>query len=151
MRRFLGYLQRGVAYHADLRPLLADAAADAAVIGQVRLGFLRLALARVPAYLRIVEAIDFDRVSMARASALLMLLFTDRHYRSCARRLELPPWAGADSWPALLRQTLPAVISSRYTHKVMIRVERNFLAALRQSDSSSSSLTGKSRHEDQVD
>ena len=123
-------LHRGVAYHPDLRPLLDDAVPDTALIRRVRLGFLRLALARVPAYLRIVEAIDFDRISMTRASALLMLLFTDRHYRNCARRVDLSPWPGADSWPALLRQTLPAVISSRYTHKVLARVERNFLTAL---------------------
>ena len=127
-------LQRGVAYHPDLRPLLTDPAPDVALIQRVRLGFLRLALARVPAYPRIVEAIDFDRISMTRASALLMLLFTDRHYRNCARHVELSPWAGADTWPALLRQTLPAVFSSRYTHKVLARVERNFLAALHQSD-----------------
>lgn len=128
-------LQRGVAYHPGLRPLLFDGAADKACIRRTRLGFLRLALARVPAYLRLVEAIDFDRISMTRASALLMLLFTDRHYRGCAQRVEVRSWSGADSWVALLRQALPAVISSRYTHKVLARVERNFLTALQQTES----------------
>ena len=127
-------LPRGVAYHPDLGPLLKDGSVDADIIRRVRLGFLRLALIRVPAYLRIVESIDFDRVSMARASALLMLLFTDRHYRDCARRVDLVSWSGADSWSSLLRQALPAVFSSRYTHKVLARVQRNFLSALQQED-----------------
>ncbi len=128
-------LQRGVAFHPDLRPLLRGTTLDKADIRRVRLAYLRLALARVPAYLRVVEAIDFDRISMTRASALLMLLFTDRHYRGCAHRVDVRSWSGADSWVALLRQALPAVISSRYTHKVLARVEHNFLTALQQTES----------------
>jgi hypothetical protein len=128
-------LQRGVAYHPSLRTQLLEAPPDKSSIRHVRLAFMRLALARVPAYLRIVEAIDFDRISMARASALLMLLFTDRHYRGCAHRVEVRSWSGADSWVALLRQALPAVVSSRYTHRVLARVEQNFLTALQQTES----------------
>jgi phytoene/squalene synthetase len=127
-------LQRGVAYHPDLRSQLNGNPQDPALIRRARLEFLRLALARVPAYLRIVEAIDFDRISPTRASALLMLLFTDRHYRGCARRLGLPSWSGADSWPALLRQTLPAVVSPHYTRRMLTRVQENFLGALRESE-----------------
>lgn len=128
-------LQRGVAYHPDLKPLLRQPAPDETVVRHARLGLMRLALARVPAYRRIVQAIDFDGISMARASALLMLLFTDRHYRSCARRVQAPAWPGADSWPALLRQALPAVVSTSYTHRMVSRVERNFLTALQQTES----------------
>jgi hypothetical protein len=108
--------------------MLNGAPKDANVVREVRHGFLQLALTRVPAYLSIVEAIDFDRVSLPRASALLMLLFTDRHYRSCARQVGLSPWPGADSWTAILRQALPAVVSTRYTRRVLSRIERNFLS-----------------------
>jgi phytoene/squalene synthetase len=121
-------LERGIGYHPDLLPMLNGAPKDANVVREVRHGFLQLALTRVPAYLSIVEAIDFDRVSLPRASALLMLLFTDRHYRSCARQVGLSPWPGADSWTAILRQALPAVVSTRYTRRVLSRIERNFLS-----------------------
>lgn len=128
-------LQRGIGYHPDLQPQLLQSAPDAGVVRRVRLRLLRLALARVPSYLRIVEAIDFDRISMARASALLMLLFTDRHYRGCASRAQVPSWPGANSWLALLRQALPAVVSTTYTHRLLARVEHNFLTALQQTES----------------
>lgn len=123
-------LRRGIAYHPQLRAQLHAAEPDADVVRHARQHLLGLALARVPAYRHIVDAIDSPGVSLPRASALLMLLFTDRHYRDCARQVGWPGWPGADAWPALLRQTMPAILSGSYTQRMLARVETHFLDAL---------------------
>jgi phytoene/squalene synthetase len=127
-------LARGIAYHPSLRADLAGTSPDGAVgrarrVRMVRAALLRTALARVLAYRRLLDHVQPPRWSMARTSAVLMLLFTDRYYRGCARRGGLRPWGARPSGLRLLLLALPAVFSRRWTQRVMRRVERDFLAA----------------------
>ena len=127
-------LRRGIAYHPLLRADLgADPAAGgperAARIRSVRRELLGLALRRVPSYRQLMEAVGPGRLSLARASALLMLLFCDRYFRGCARRCGLEPWGPRRSGAGLLMRALPAAWSRRWTARAMARVERSFLDA----------------------
>lgn len=124
-------LKRGVAYDASLRNDLGKDRGDGLAdrCRAVRARLLRLALARVPAYGRIIEAMALPRWSVARASALLMLLFTERYFRHCARRAGLEAWDGPESTLALLWRTVPATFSSRSAVREIARVERVFLTA----------------------
>jgi phytoene/squalene synthetase len=124
-------LRRGVAYDAALRGDLARAASDglAERCRAVRERLLRMAFARVPAYGRIIEAMDLPAWSVARASAVLMLLFTERYFRGCARRIGMPGWTGPDSALALLRRAVPAAFSRQSARREIARIERAFLAA----------------------
>jgi hypothetical protein len=58
-----------------------------------------------------------------------MLLFTERYYRECARRVGLTRWAGPDSTMGLLVHSIPATYSPASGRAEMARVEREFLAA----------------------
>ena len=131
-------LARGIAYDASLRgdlgrdPRRLPDAADAALVGrcrEVRARFLRLALARATSYRRMMAAMPLRTFSGARASALLMLLFTERYFRSCARRIGAPGWEGPDSTLALLQRATMAAFSSRSTERELTRIEREFLSA----------------------
>lgn len=126
-------LLRGVAYDAALRPDLGrtpdgDPARKVRVRG-ARRRLLRMALSRAPSYRALVDALDAPGVNLARASAVLMLLFTDRFYRSCARRAGLPDWAGRATGAALFLESLPAALSRKAAGRVLARVERSFLRA----------------------
>jgi len=120
-------LARGVAYHPALRPYLWSD--GAAVADEVRGELMRFALQRAPAYARMVDAIGFPAISFGRAAAVLMLLFTDRYYRGCARRSGIPPWHGPKHSFALLARTVPAWFSRTYSARVLRRIERAFVAA----------------------
>ena len=119
-------LERGVAYHPILQP---GTPTSADVIRQARSQIFDLAMAQAPAYTRMVESIGFRFFSLSRASALLMLEFTDRYYRSCARRIERPVWKGPRSSIWLLMRTFPAFLSRRATLKRVRQIEANLTAA----------------------
>lgn len=108
-------LGRGVAYHPALRSALGRADANdpalAEQVRRVREDLLQRALRLAPAYERMMAALPFPRVSLARASGVLMLLFTDRYFRSCARRVGRPAWPGAESTLALLLQAIGHAVS----------------------------------------
>lgn len=95
----------------------------------VRERLLRLALVRAPSYPRVIESIRLPGWSIARASAVLMLLFTERYYRECARGVGMKAWAGPDSSLGLLAHSMPAMFSTESGRTEMARVEREFLAA----------------------
>ncbi len=146
-------LLRGVAYHPGLKPYLHfDVKADLSVAGSdgeskihadarlrtaeavdairnARGQIFDLAMAQAPAYTRMVEGIQFRRWSLSRASALLMLEFTDRYYRSCARRIDRPQWTGPRSSLRLLFRAFPAFLSKRSTLRRVRQIERNLVAA----------------------
>jgi len=125
-------LHRGIAYHPLLRADLGrpDAAPGVAEKARtVRRELLRLALVRVPSYRRLLDVLGPGRLSLARASALLMLLFTDRYFRGCARRAGLEAWGPRRPGIALLLRALPAAGSRRWAGQVMARVEADFLSA----------------------
>lgn len=127
-------LRRGVAYDPALRGdlgLHADGT-DAALTERVRAArerMLRMALRRAPSYARMLDAMQLPQVSVARSSAVLMLLFTDRYFRSCARRSGLPAWDGPSSTLALFLRSIPATVSRSSARRTIARVEAAFLSA----------------------
>jgi phytoene/squalene synthetase len=130
-------LRRGIAYDASLRADLGRDAlnGDRALTERcrvVRERLLRMALQRAPSYGRIIEALQLPRFSVARASAVLMLLFTERYFRGCARRVGLVAWEGPSSITALLRRTMATTFSPRRARREIARVEAAFLDAARQ-------------------
>jgi phytoene/squalene synthetase len=144
-------LLRGVAYHPSLTPYffeehprvdLSSSSAPAKLnptpatdaIVRARSQIFDLAMVQAPAYTRMVESIPFRTWSLSRASALLMLEFTDRYYRSCARRIGRPQWPGPASSFRLLLRAFPAFLSKRTTLKRVRQIERNLLAAAQQTE-----------------
>lgn len=130
-------LRRGVAYDARLRDFLGRDAAggDGALLErcrEVRERLMRLALERAPSYARIIQSLRLPRFSVARASAVLMLLFTERYFRDCAKRAGLRPWHGPDSAIGLFARAIPTVFSRSRAAEEMARVEQAFLEAARQ-------------------
>ena len=126
-------LRRGIAYDAALRADLGREPHDDADLRErcraARERMLRTALVRAPSYARMLDAMRLPRVSVARASAVLMLLFTERYFRGCARRAGLPGWDGPASTPALWARTFPATFSARRAACEIGRVEAAFLGA----------------------
>lgn len=131
-------LRRGIAYDAGLRHDLGRDAEngvhDPVLTERCRAArerLLRMALERAPAYRHVLEAMPLPRWSVARASAVLMLLFTERYFRACARRAGLAAWKGPEATLALLVRTIPSAFSHRRAHREVVRIERAFLAAAR--------------------
>lgn len=121
-------LRRGVSYHpalaADLGRPDVDRAELAARIRAVREELLRWAVSLAPAYERMMQGMPFRRVSLARASGVLMLLFTDRYYRSCARQVGLVPPSGSRSTITLILLSACHVVSARWSARTVRRVTR---------------------------
>lgn len=128
-------LRRGVAYDASLRGDLGREPDDDAGVRErcraARERMLRFALARAPSYARMLDAMRLPRVSVARASAVLMLLFTERYFRGCARRAGIAAWDGPQSTLALWARTFPATFSRSRTAREVTRVETAFLVCAR--------------------
>lgn len=129
-------LKRGIAYDPALQDdLTRDALQDrdAALMERCRATrerLLRFALARAAAYRRIIGSLPLPQWSVGRGSAVLMLLFTERYFRGCARKVGMRAWEGPDSAAALLRRTFAATFSRQRAFEEMERVERAFLAAV---------------------
>lgn len=124
-------IRRGIAYTASLRADLGrDVSGDESAMERVRVArerLLRMALRRAPSYGRLVEALRLPRLSFTRASAVVMLLFTEQHYRRCARRVGLAAWRGSDNPLAILTRGLIAAASPRRARHEIVRVEKAFL------------------------
>lgn len=121
-------LERGIGYHPSLLPHLGSTDA-AGPVREARRHLMAHALPQAPAYTRLAEQLAPGRFSLARASAVLLLLHTDRHYRWCARRIGHPDWRGPNRTGTIVLASLLAAFSPRWSHRVMRRVERDFLAA----------------------
>ncbi len=124
-------LGRGIAYHPALAPFLGGGAGATdrdRTVRQVRAELTAMALQRAPAYRRVFEDFGLHRPG-TRAAAVMMLLFTDRHYRSCARRCGVAPWRGPRTRVGIVLRTVPAALSARTARRVLLRVERRFLEA----------------------
>lgn len=126
-------LRRGIAYHPALvRDLGQDAAGDPARgerIRRTREELLQRALRLAPAYERMMQALPFGRVSLARASGVLMLAFTDRYYRSCAARVGRPAWPGPRSALGVIVRSAGHVVSPGLAARSVRRITRAFLNA----------------------
>lgn len=127
-------LRRGIAYDAALRDDLGRDASNgdrelAERCRQVRERLLRIALTRAPAYGRIIESMQLRGLSVARASGVLMLLFTERYFRGCAKRVGLAAWNGPRNIMSILWRTFRTTFSERVASREIARVERAFLQA----------------------
>lgn len=117
-------LERGIAYHPALGP-----DADRAAIATARSDLVQLALSHLPTYQLLIEHLELPRVSLARGSAMLMALHTDRHYRSMAQRCDMRPWPGPRSTVGIWARSLLAIVSRRATAAMLRRIERRSLGA----------------------
>lgn len=126
-------LQRGVAYHPALRDDVGRAPGDngglTERIRRVRGELLVMALRRAPAYRPLIEYLSPRRISLARASGLLMLLFTDQYFRGCAARAGRQPWGPPRGSGRLIAAALPAVWSRRWAGRRLAGIERDFRRA----------------------
>lgn len=124
-------LRRGVSYHPALRADLGRSDLDdpglRARIRDVRAQLLDRALTLAPAYERMMRALPFRAVSPARGSGALMLLFTDRYYRSCARLVGRPPWPGPASTVRLIILSACHAIMKRWSSRATRRITDNLL------------------------
>jgi phytoene/squalene synthetase len=126
-------LERGVGYHPDLKPFLGRSAADPDARGAVREAreqYMAMALSRVPAYRRLFEGMRLGGSAPVRVAAVLMLLFTELHYRGCAVRTGNPAWPGPRTRLDVVLRSLPAAASASWAVHTVRRVEREFLASL---------------------
>ena len=124
-------LRRGIAYHAALAADLGRSDADDPALRErirsVREELLVRALRLAPAYERMMAALPFGRLSLARASGVLMLAFTDRYYRSCARRVGRTPWPGPRSSLSLIVRSAPHFFSGPWSARTMRRIAQEFV------------------------
>jgi phytoene/squalene synthetase len=124
-------LARGVAYHEDLLPWLGQPGSDErdGVIAAVRRELLVEGLVQAPAFRGLMRASGLPAFSRARGSAILMLLFTERHYRATVERVGGTAWPGSDSSAALYSKAMVAGLSGSRADAIAGRVEAHFLAA----------------------
>ncbi len=124
-------LERGIAYDVSLRPYLAGSGDEqrTSVVRAVREHMVLLALSRVPAYRRLVTIAGFRPISETRGAAVMMLLFTDRYYRSAMASIRRSPWKGPSLVWSLYLSAALASVSPAWARWVIARTERNFLRA----------------------
>ncbi|MCB0874565.1 MAG: squalene/phytoene synthase family protein [Solirubrobacterales bacterium] len=125
-------LARGIGYHPALEPHLGCPPGDPSAretVRAVREDYMRMALGRAGAYRRLFERLDLGRTATVRTAAVLMLLFTDLHYRGCAERTGHRPWPGPGGRLGVVAGSLPALLSPRWASRVVNRVEQDFLTA----------------------
>ncbi|MFQ5555043.1 MAG: squalene/phytoene synthase family protein [Acidimicrobiia bacterium] len=124
-------LRRGIAYHPLLAPHVGGktVSEQAAAVRLVRRTLTRRALERAPAFRRLYESSGVQGRPGARLAAVLMLLFTDLHYRRMARRVGLTSWPGPRTKAGVVVSALPAVVSQRRADAFVARIERTFAAA----------------------
>ena len=125
-------LKRGIAYHPALAGDLGKSAGDPGVgerVRAVREELLQRALRLAPAYERMMLALPFGRISLARGSGVLMLAFTDRYYRSCAELVGRTSWAGPTSALGILLRSAAHVVSPALAGRAVRRITAAFLNA----------------------
>lgn len=125
-------LERGISYHPALKPYLGEsghAFGVSSAVSEVREEYMEMALSRAPAYRRLYEGLDLGGTAAVRTAAVLMMLFTDLHYRGCALKTGHIPWPGPSGRLQVVAQTLPSVLSRKWAGQTIRKVEREFTAA----------------------
>jgi phytoene/squalene synthetase len=118
-------LLRGVAYHPSLEPHLGTNG-EAAVqeVATARRELVQLGTHRAPAFRRLVDAVELPQLSPARAAAVLMMLFTGRHYRAHLTGSRLTSSNLRGGGLLLVFAALPAVFSRGWGDLMLARAER---------------------------
>lgn len=125
-------LQRGIAYHPALRPYLGESGYEGdsrVTVNEVREQYMAMALSRVPAYRRLFEGLNLGGTPPVRIASVLMLLFTDLHYRTTAMRTGNSVWPGPRSTVQVVAASLPSLMSRSWAGHTVRRVEHYFLDA----------------------
>lgn len=140
-------LARSIAYDSGLAPYLghalprdplADGERDRAprkAVLAARSRMFELALERAPAYTKMLCQLRYRRLSLTRASAMLMFEFCDRYYRSCARRLGRSDWPGPRTSFRTLMSAFPSFLSQKRALRRAEAIEAHLLAARSESES----------------
>ena len=123
-------LQRGVAYHPALKPHLGSGGDGdvAEVVAGARHDLMRLALERVHSFRRLLHAVDLPRLSAARVAAVLMMLFTERHFGNYTVVAQISRPNRSRSATTMMLVSLPAAFSPRWAERMLVRVEEDLLA-----------------------
>lgn len=124
-------LQVGVAYHPRLRPHLGSDGSGAAVRAAVldaRRDLVIMATERAASFRLLLNEHALPQFSLARSAAVLMMLFTDRHYRRMATSVDLPIWRGPRSSAAIVMTSVPAMWSARWADSVLRRADSGLMA-----------------------
>lgn len=112
-------LSRGVSYHQELSGLARDqVTSDSDLIRATRVAFCDRALSLAPSYLALVDGMQLQRGLMS-ASALMMLRFTEQHYRRTAARVGVKGESVSGLKSAIWR-SLPAAISGAWARAQMV-------------------------------
>jgi len=123
-------LARGIGYHPALKPFLGNVG-DAVKIGEtvqrVRDELVARAMSLVPAYRRLLSG--FEHAIAIRTAAVLMLGFTELHYRGCLARSGREPWPGPRGSFQVVLQAIPSLLSVRWARHTIERIETEFLHA----------------------
>ena len=124
-------LARGIGYHPDLEPCLRapDGPGSRAVIKGVREDYMSMALDRAPAYTRLFDSCGLGEEATVRTAAVVMLLFTDLHYRNTSVQTGAPSWPGPKGRLRVIAESLPALLSPRFARRTLRQVEGRLLAA----------------------
>lgn len=125
-------LRRGLAYHPALAQDLGRSDIDPALRERIRVvrdDLLLRALRLAPAYERMMRALPFGRVSLARASGVLMLAFTDRYYRGCAVSVGRAAWPGPRTALGIIVRSAGHTLSPGLAGRAVRRITGAFLQA----------------------
>lgn len=125
-------LERGIGYHPALKPFLGRSGHETTVepvVSEVREEYMAMALSRAPAYRRLFEGLNLGGTAAVRTASVLMLLFTDLHYRGCALKTGNVPWPGPRGRLQVIAKTLPSAISRAWAGNTIRRIEHDFLDA----------------------
>ncbi|HEY5889677.1 MAG TPA: squalene/phytoene synthase family protein [Acidimicrobiia bacterium] len=125
-------LLRGVAYHPALKEHLGSTGGSVTdlAVATARRDLILLATRRAGSFRRLVDAVKLPRISPARAAAVLMFSFTDRHYRDCAIEAGMTTLSVSRPALALILTSIPAMFSPWWADRVMTRVETDLLATV---------------------
>ncbi|MED5329852.1 MAG: hypothetical protein VX916_01020, partial [Planctomycetota bacterium] len=86
-------------------------------IAEVRASLMDQALLHAKRYPSLVKSLPLKGFSLTRASAVLMLLFTERYWYGCARRAgRTAPRRSPSGW-LLLIKSVPSIFSARAAHR----------------------------------
>lgn len=127
-------LERGIGYHPALKPYLgqpANSESARETVQRTREQHLRVALSRVPAYRRLFRALPTRHSGSLRGAAVLMLGFTDLHFRRMTEAAGGAPWRGPGTSLGVVARALPAFVSQRWAERIIERIERDFLDGAR--------------------
>lgn len=122
-------LARGVAYHPALRPHLGldGTGVESKAVAMARRDLVLLAVSRAPSMRRLMATANLPRMSTARAGAVMMMLFTGRHYGSQTPHGETSSTQGGPT-STLFFTSVMAAVSPKWSEKVLVGIENDLMA-----------------------